>query len=634
MGRIPQQTIDEILSKTDIESLIGEYVSFTKKTGQNLFGLCPFHSEKTPSFSVSPSKGIYKCFGCDRSGNAISFIMEMDNCNFQEAVKKLGDRCGVPVQADDDDWAPNDEIRQAKKRVRSILTSAAGFYYKAFKDPKVGKQAREYAASRQLSEETLTKFGIGFAPDGFDNLYKYLSKKGYSDDDLMNSGLFVRSKRGNIIDLFRKRLMVPIFDFKGQIVAFGGRNLGTELPKYVNSPDSLVYKKQEHLYALNFARQSKTRQLIIVEGYMDAIAMHQAGINNAVAALGTSFTDKQLRLASKYADEIVFFFDSDTAGRNAALRATNMMLTYLRRFTGMKIRIKIARVPDGKDPDEYIKTYGAESFKSVVRSAQDVNDYLFSRAYDDNYTDDGGLDLTGFQDDIVKYGSWISDGIKREKMATEASRYLGARTETIIASMEHAESDNIDAAAKSEMRDAKREEQQQIDSRAEERKDLSAGDDVVSREELELFVRAVRLKGVIADQSKVDRADVLRKGDFTGKNMKELVSFFLENFGAEGVSDAVLVSKLQELIFNGQRAESVYLNACDSIREEDNEQSAIDMYKKCLYGIRLKRCEDELNLLAPAIRAATDKDQKEELMNKMAKLEYLRDLLIKKDSEI
>lgn len=633
MSKIPESTIDEVLSRADIESVVGKYVSFTKRTGQNLFGLCPFHSEKTPSFSVNPQKGLYRCFGCGKGGNSIGFIMEIEKLSFPEAVKYLGDQYGVHVEWGEEDNKGASDLKDRKKRVMKILTDAAGFYYKALNSP-AGKEARDYAAKRQLSQKTLVNFGIGYAPDGFDNLYRFLKSKGYDDKDLEDSGLFTRSKKGNLIDLFRGRLMVPIFDAFNKIIAFGGRNLGPELPKYVNSPDSLVYKKQKHLYALNFAKLSKSKQLIIVEGYMDAIAMHQAGITNAVAALGTAFTDSQLQLASKYAEEVVFFFDSDNAGKNAALRASQMMLTYLRRKTGIKIRIRIAAVPNGKDPDEYIKNDGVEAFKAVVKSAKDVNDYLFSRAYDDNYDSESGLDQAKFQEDIIMYGSWLYDPIKREKMAAQAAQYLGARSETIVTAMERAESEDISKKFSQDQREIEREQNKQI----EQRQQAKAGapkTDIVTRDEMELFVRAVRLGPMLADESRIARTDVLRKNDFGGENIKEVVGFFLEHFDAKkGVSEALLVNKLSEVLFNGMPAEKFYMAMCDKVKEEASPEIEIDMYKKTLYEVRGKKCSKQLIMLQNKLNNETDEAQRKELIAKIDKLDKYYQLLQQKSEEL
>ena len=299
MGLIPESVIDEILLKADIESVVGRYVSLSRKGG-NLWGLCPFHHEKTASFSVNPSKGIYKCFGCNKGGNAINFIMEIEHLNYPEAIRYLGGIYGIEVP-DTRDGSNSDAAREKTKRVKALLNEAAKFYYKQFNDPDTGAPAQAYAKKRALDKQTLDHFGIGYSPDSWDALKNHLAEKGYTEDEMEVSGIFKRSeKTGNLFDLFRGRLMFPIFDSFGNIIAFGGRSLGNEMPKYINSPDSLVYNKQNHLYALNFAKKEQSKQLIVVEGYMDAIAMHKAGFRNTVAALGTSFTDSQLKLCARY----------------------------------------------------------------------------------------------------------------------------------------------------------------------------------------------------------------------------------------------------------------------------------------------------------------------------------------------
>ena len=427
MGLIPDNVIDEILTRADIESVVGRYV-LLKRSGGNLWGLCPFHSEKTASFSVNPAKGIYKCFGCGKGGNAINFIMEIEHLNYPEAIRHLGALYGVEIP--ETTSSGNDVRKDEKNRVYDILKEAAKFYYKSFNDPDIGQPAREYASKRGLSKQTLDNFGIGYSPMSWNALYDLLKSKGYKDEELTNSGIFKKSeKTGKPYELFRGRLMFPIFDSFGKIIAFGGRALGDEKPKYINSPDSLVYDKRNHLYAMNFARKEQSKQLIVVEGYMDAIAMHVAGFKNTVAALGTSFTDSQLKLCSRYAEEVVFFFDADNAGQNAALRAIKMMMEYLKKLTGINIRIKIAKVPDGKDPDEYIKVNGADKFKDVVRNALYVEDYLLERAKNDNTDPEtGSLDSGKYQQDILVYGSWMNDEIKMSKMAGVAGPVLGSRS--------------------------------------------------------------------------------------------------------------------------------------------------------------------------------------------------------------
>ena len=644
MAQIPDSVIEEILAKADIESVVGKYVSFTKRTGQNLFGLCPFHSEKTPSFSVSLNKGIYHCFGCGKGGNSIGFIMEIEKLSYPEAIRFLGQQYNVEVP-EVSGGSSDGSDKKTKERVSALLTEAARFYYSSFISP-LGEQARQYAVKRNLSKETLTAFGIGYAPEGWDNLYNHLAGKGYTDEEMRVSGLFTVSKKtGKLIDLFRGRLMFPIFDSFGKIIAFGGRSLGDEMPKYVNSPDSLVYKKQEHLYGLNFAKKAKSNQLIIVEGYMDTIAMHQAGITNAVASLGTAFTDSQLRLASRYAEEVVFFFDSDKAGQNAALRAIRMMLKFLKKMSGLKIRIKIAYVPDGKDPDEYIRNNGRESFANVVANAKDVDDYLFDRAYNDNCDADGKLDLYKYQEDIILYGSWITDDLRREKMATNAAAYLGANYKTVLNRMNDVMNSALAEQAAADKRDLVRSERQTVRQREEEYAASSeqpsaeasaevrnTKDDIVFLQELKLFVMAVRLKENLATD--IDREDVLRPGDFRGANMKKIVEFFLKNFDERyGINEPLLINELSKTILNGMPAEEVYLRACDQFKENGNYDVKRDEYLITLYDLRLKQIEGMEKMIVKYLESATG-SKKEDLLLRYRRLNSYRDHLIAKRDQL
>lgn len=671
MGMIPDSVIEEILSKADIESVVGRYVSFTKRTGQNLFGVCPFHSEKTPSFSVSPNKGIYHCFGCGKGGNAISFIREIEHLSYPEAVRFLGKQYGVEVP-DTSGGYNDDNIRQRKERVRALLNEAGKFYFACLND-KAGKAGRDYAAKRQLQPDTIRKFGIGYAPEGWDILAEHLRSMGYTDDEMKDSGLFtVSRKTGKLIDLFRGRLVFPIFDAFGSIIAFGGRTLGDDLPKYVNSPDSLVYKKQEHLYGLNVAKKSKTGKLIIVEGYMDAIAMHQAGVDNAVASLGTAFTEAQIRLASKYADEIVFFFDADKAGQNAAVRAIRMMLRYLKKMTGLKVRIKIACVPDNKDPDEYIRNNGREKFAEVVRRAKDVDDYLADRAYNDNYSDDTGLDLHKYQDDIIMYGSWIYDDIKREKMAASSAVYLGVNYMTVLNRMKDAEIAAAKEQAMADERDRRRNMQADISDRmnydnsvsTEEPVKDNGGDegrgnnadagtatvpsgpektgntgrkrapDLAYIQELRVFVYAVRLKAALLDGQTVSKEDVIRPSDFAGSNMKAIVGYFLDNFEAGyGIREALLINELSKYVLNGKPAEEVYLSVSDSLSDTKDINVTRDLYLSELYGIRIAVLTRMQKGLIARISAASS-DEKAKLNESLRKVVAMKEIITRKADQL
>ena len=614
MGLIPDNVIDEVLTRADIESVVGRYV-LLKRSGGNLWGLCPFHSEKTPSFSVNPAKGIYKCFGCGKGGNAISFIMEIEHLNYPEAIRHLGALYGVEIP--ETTSSGNDISKDEKNRVYDILKEAAKFYYKSFNDPDIGKPAREYASKRGLSKQTLDNFGIGYSPMSWNALYDYLKGKGYKDAELLNSGIFKKSeKTDKPFDLFRGRLMFPIFDSFGKIIAFGGRALGDEKPKYINSPDSLVYDKRNHLYAMNFARKEQSKQLIVVEGYMDAIAMHVAGFKNTVAALGTSFTDNQLKLCSRYAEEVVFFFDADNAGQNAALRAIKMMMEYLKKLTGINIRIKIAKVPDGKDPDEFIKVNGADKFKEVVRNALYVEDYLLERAKNDNTDPEtGSLDSGKYQQDILVYGSWMNDEIKMSKMAGVAGPVLGATQQAVLSQMKKYQQIEDKKLEQQESRALERERREDIGRRngADEfdEPDNSMPSEVVTekpvfrkvndsatKEEIDLFAYALSLGSALSKNDRIQKTDIIRPDDFSGDTLRELVKIFLNIYdGNNETLFAKMSDYFSRLTINGMPAEDVILKAVESADKSSDVHVKSDMYLALLLKVResiIKREEERL----------------------------------------
>lgn len=608
MGRIPESVIDEILAKADIADVVGNYVSLKSK-GQNMWGLCPFHDEKTPSFSVNPSKGIFKCFGCNKGGNAIAFIMAIEGLEYREAILFLADKYGVEIPDDADSQAEND-LKRKKQRVSDILKEAAKFYYRSFHDESIGRPAREYADKRSLDKETLDHFGIGYSPLGWDTLYKLLKDKGYTDDEMMDSGIFIKSqKNGNILDLFRGRLMFPIFDPMGNIIAFGGRALGDEKPKYVNSPDSLVYKKQNHFYAMNFAKKEKASSLIVVEGYMDAIAMHRAGFRNTVASLGTAFTDAQLKLCSRYAKEVVFFFDADNAGQDAALRAIKMMCTALRKLSGVELRIKIAKVPDGKDPDEFIKTNGADAFKAVVDNAKYVDEYLLERAYNDNYNDEKGLDKGKYQEDVCRYASWLNDEINRSSMANVAASHLGASSEAVFNRINAMRDADIRSQGTASERSIARERRDDLSMRnsnmpeeiassssetVSDGVDVARVNDSATDEEICLLAYAIALGDSLMDDRLVSRTDILRPADLSGDTMKKLVTDLLSVLDRSGtVTFARMTDYFSQVTINGTEAENVMAGPYDKADNERNVEVKRDMYLNYLYKIRIGVCEKE-----------------------------------------
>ncbi len=359
---LPETFLQELLTRSDIESVVSSYVRL-KRRGRNLVGLCPFHGEKTPSFNLYPETSSFYCFGCGAGGDVITFIKKIENLDYLDAVKFLADRAGMAMPEN----TVNDAASRLRLRILEANREAARLYHALLYAPE-GRAGLDYYHSRGYTDATIRHFGLGFAPDSFDFLRDGLRKKGFHDEELTAAWLCGRGRNNpnHLYDLFRNRVMIPIIDIRGGVIAFGGRVLDNSKPKYLNSGETLVFKKTNNLFALNFAKASGGRQLILCEGYMDVIALHQAGFTNAVAALGTSFTADHARLLARYADEVVLIFDSDSAGQKGAQRAIGML-----RETGLHIRV--VTVPDGKDPDEFIKKNGPERFKLLLeKSANDV----------------------------------------------------------------------------------------------------------------------------------------------------------------------------------------------------------------------------------------------------------------------
>lgn len=357
---IPQDYIYELVQRSDIADVIGSYVSL-KHQGRISKGLCPFHNEKTPSFTVYPETQSYYCFGCGEGGDVINFVKKINNIDYVEAVKLLAARAGMPMP-DEDDTAG-----RLRSRVLAINKESARFFYEQL-NAETGKQARAYWRGRGLSDSTIRRFGLGYAPNSFNALLKHLKSLGYTDDELLKAAVVKKSEKGNLYDVFRNRVMVPIFDLRGNIIAFGGRNMGDEKPKYINSPETIAYKKSRTLFALNTAKKSPEKRYILCEGYMDVISMHQAGFTTAVAGCGTALTSEQVKLLSEYANEVVLLYDSDEAGQKAAKRAIEL-------FSYTSLKVSVLKVTDAKDPDEFIKKFGAERFRILLNGANNAIEY-------------------------------------------------------------------------------------------------------------------------------------------------------------------------------------------------------------------------------------------------------------------
>ena len=369
----PPSFLDEVIARNPIEDVVGQYVTL-KRSGGNLFGLCPFHGEKTASFSVSPDKGIYYCFGCHKGGGAINFMMEIEGLSYPDAVRALARRAGIQVPED-----PQYQSRyRQQERLWALMKEAARFYHAQLYLP-AGAEGLAYAQKRGMTKGTLTSFGIGFAPNGWNAMTDAMRKKGYTDQELKDAGLVgVSKKNGSLYDYFRNRLMFPIIDVRGNVIGFGGRVMDDSTPKYLNSPETVIFNKRKNLFGLNYAKKSRRGYLILTEGYMDTVALHQYGFDCAVASLGTSLTEEHAALLSRYTDQVILTYDGDNAGQNATHRAIPML-------EKAGLQVKVLRMRDAKDPDEFLKKFGADRFKLLLEESSNRVEYqlqAIQRKYD------------------------------------------------------------------------------------------------------------------------------------------------------------------------------------------------------------------------------------------------------------
>lgn len=369
---ISRDVVEEILQRTDIETLIGGYVSL-KRAGSNLKGLCPFHNEKSPSFTVFPADNSFYCFGCGVGGNAITFVRQIEHMDYPDAVVYLGKRAGITV-VKDSAAEMYDGKKIDKSRILKMNVDAAKYFHSCLfsKDAEAQNALRYFTEQRGLSVATIRHFGLGFAPNSFDAFGKHMRSLGYTYDELTTAFLCGKSERGHYYDAFRNRVMFPIIDVSGNVIAFGGRVMDDSKPKYKNSSDTPVFKKLRNLFALNYARHTCSENLILCEGYMDVIALHAAGFTNAVATLGTAITSDQARLMSRYTKRVIITYDADEAGQKAAVRAMGML-------SEVGLEVSVLKIPDAKDPDEYIKKFGKDRFRSLIENSRSKFEYNMDR---------------------------------------------------------------------------------------------------------------------------------------------------------------------------------------------------------------------------------------------------------------
>ena len=439
----PDSFLQDLIDRNEIEDVVSGYVRLAKRTGANVFGLCPFHNEKTPSFSVSPDKRIFHCFGCGKGGNVVNFIMEIENLSYPDAVRFLARRSGMRV--------PDSEPAERgpdRERILRLNRDAAKFFYEQLISP-AGDPAKAYIDKRGISAGSVKTFGLGYAPDAWDKLARAMNGKGWSDAELSVAGLVKQTKKtSGIYDVFRNRLMFPVIDVRGCITGFSGRLLGDGEPKYLNSPETPVFNKSRSLFAVNSAKKSKSGYMILAEGNIDVITLHQAGFTGAVASLGTSLTPEQAKLISKYTDQVVIAFDGDAAGAAASERAIKV-------FKNLDVKVKVLRIKDAKDPDEFIRRNGPGAFRKMIENSETHIEYkLFSALgkYDMN-SDDGKIGFLKEASDVL---AELPGNVEREIYASRAADMAGVSKISVEAEVNRLRKQKLRKAEKTAERGALR----------------------------------------------------------------------------------------------------------------------------------------------------------------------------------
>ena len=549
---LPDQFLDELIARTDIVDLVSESVRLTKK-GNSWWGCCPFHSEKTPSFHVLPDRQMYKCFGCGKGGGAINYVMELENLPFRDAVAVLAQRAGMPVPEYN---GPSAGMRERREKILEMNKQAARAFHRWLNGPE-GAQGLDYLRLRGLSKATLTNFGLGFAPNSWDGLITAMSALGYDKRDLLDAGLAVSSKDGRIYDRFRNRVMFPIIDVRGNVIGFGGRVMDDSTPKYLNSPDTPVYNKSRNVFALNRAKTSKAGRVILTEGYMDTISLHQAGFDSAVASLGTALTEEHGQLLARYFKEAVIAYDGDGAGVAAAQRAIPLL-----EKAGLKV--KVLRMQGAKDPDEFIKSYGREAFARLLDQSENQMDYRLAqiqKKYD--FSDDS--QRISFLQEAAQLVATLHSAVEREIYGGHAAQTAGVTPDAMKL--------EVDRALKGRLRKEKKQQ---------ERRELTPASQLQPKARTLRYenLRSARaeeglLRLLILDSSLANQMDGITGGEFSspllGKAFTRLcaraeaglstqLSALSEEFTGEEMNHLAQVAMQPESAANSGRAIQDYIS--------------------------------------------------------------------------
>ncbi len=438
--------LEELAARNDIVDVVSGYVRLGKKSGSNMFGLCPFHSERTPSFSVNPDRQIYHCFGCGKGGGVINFIMEIENFSFPEAVEFLAKRVGMELPEQS-----NDAETRRRSKMLAVNKDAARYFRDQLSTP-AGAAARRYIAERQIGDRAVKIFGLGYAPNGWTGLLDAMHAKGYTDFELRDAGLVSQGKRGGYYDKFRDRLMFPVIDIRGEVIGFSGRILSGDGPKYMNSPETLVFNKSRNLFAMNLAKKSKCGYIILAEGNVDVVSLHQAGFDSAVASLGTSLTPEQARLLSRFTNEVIIAYDNDGAGIKASQRAIGIL-------EQLDVRVKVLSMSGAKDPDEFIKLKGPDAFRNLIEASENQEDYrlrLITKKYDLS-VDEQKIE---FLKEASEFVAKLPDAVKRQVYGMRVASQAGVNADVVTKEIEQRRKRMIRQAKRAENREQAKPERQ------------------------------------------------------------------------------------------------------------------------------------------------------------------------------
>ena len=438
--------LEELAARNDIVDVVSGYVRLGRKSGSNIFGLCPFHSERTPSFSVNPDRQIYHCFGCGKGGGVINFIMEIENFSFPEAVEFLAKRAGMELPEQS-----NDAETRRRSKMLAVNKDAARYFRDQLSTP-AGAAARRYIAERQIGDRAVKIFGLGYAPNGWTGLLDAMHAKGYTDFELRDAGLVSQGKRGGYYDKFRDRLMFPVIDIRGEVIGFSGRILSGDGPKYMNSPETLVFNKSRNLFAMNLAKKSKCGYIILAEGNVDVVSLHQAGFDSAVASLGTSLTPEQARLLSRFTNEVIIAYDNDGAGIKASQRAIGIL-------EQLDVRVKVLSMSGAKDPDEFIKLKGPDAFRNLIEASENQEDYrlrLITKKYDLS-VDEQKIE---FLKEASKFVAKLPDAVKRQVYGMRVASQAGVNADVVTKEIEQRRKLMLSQAKRAENREQAKPERQ------------------------------------------------------------------------------------------------------------------------------------------------------------------------------